>query len=1229
MNLKGIKHSLNAVALASCLALSLPLTGAWDGNAGERESDTPKIGPALIEFEDVVAPEPTQDVRGNVASPASRTHDQKVQHRIEQKLEMARRAVAAAEAAGTRELDPNDLRRTGGDASADEKMRRLAELAPSALETAPGSPEAARAESGEVTDPTSMDRSARRETDTRVLEQAPTPEQVAHALAATDATPADASPERSESRAGMPGEDLPTNCTMDSGPIPFAGSAYCDQLGFLDDDTCHYARGTTLILHVFVNHGDLTWSAEERGQSIAKANQAKDWYRAQAPANAYMRFDHEDTGQGYYVICDLEDELPDPGSHGWVDDACAALGFTDDDGDGFISDELTVWYQDQFGGWDNVIAVFQPADVFFQATASMERGACKIPPSASWQTWSHEWGHCYGAADEYGNCNGWGCGDIAGSCYLTDDVPNGNCETDPCGVPVSCMMRANSSGVPPCSFTQRHWGWIDANDDGLLDTTLWNDAGDAQNLYELFHNGYFIHTNTDWGMVAKQVWPSWSVIGLRARNTAAYDLRLYGDNNFRYYQAGSTGHAANYVNYVVGDFNRNQLGQDFIDISKFSGSGQYVLSYESGTGMLFPDGVERSQTWQDYHVVRAFDVPLFGGETITFDLDITTPGLDLGMALYKSNPGGGTNPYYAGRTSGLEQWEANSWPAGVSESHTFTVPQDDVYGLIVWSNNEVDGDWDIKIGPTPSTLVEETPHTSFLDLRLYNYVPTANAWAVTAVRPEAATNVSLSLFAESTYQTELASSTHYPNVEFIAADYNDGASTDYLRVHRTSGVNSFTTEWEQGPEIFNGFEPGSWGSSHLCRVWDTYLVAGTTYFFRLYETAPPYLDGSIFLMSSAGGDNYLQRNLRSAQSAGQPASEGEWFTFTPAATDWYGFVMVAEDNPAGNSPFTIGVGPRVTLAPNAPIARNDEVVWADVSASDNAWNVVGVRADAGVVAQIGLWACESFATDCFVTTDLNGGGVTFVAMDGYALGDVSFYPRLDRKLGSGEMTGSFDVAETTISWDAGEPVESTVGTWVEDEVAQATNLNVRASSERLYIEVTPLVPGMDLGVAVLRNSGGDPVQASFEAVVDANEEEAGGSEIVELSMPETGRYGIVVTNNNGVAGDYRIRVMEDAPTSDVPEISERLEFRMTSANPSSDEAAFALSIPNRNRVELSIYDVRGRLVRSVTDRTLEAGVHGLVWDGRDDQGRGVAAGLYLARLTTENEKQIVKVIRAE
>src|SRR6185503_17475145 len=49
-------------------------------------------------------------------------------------------------------------------------------------------------------------------------------------------------------------------------------------------------------------------------------------------------------------------------------------------------------------------------------------------------------------------------------------------------------------------------------------------------------------------------------------------------------------------------------------------------------------------------------------------------------------------------------------------------------------------------------------------------------------------------------------------------------------------------------------------------------------------------------------------------------------------------------------------------------------------------------------------------------------------------------------------------------------------------------------------------------------------------------------------------------------------------------------------------------------VDLSIYDVRGRQVKTVLHETREAGRHEIRWDGRGSDGHALATGVYFYRL---------------
>jgi len=57
---------------------------------------------------------------------------------------------------------------------------------------------------------------------------------------------------------------------------------------------------------------------------------------------------------------------------------------------------------------------------------------------------------------------------------------------------------------------------------------------------------------------------------------------------------------------------------------------------------------------------------------------------------------------------------------------------------------------------------------------------------------------------------------------------------------------------------------------------------------------------------------------------------------------------------------------------------------------------------------------------------------------------------------------------------------------------------------------------------------------------------------------------------------------------------------------------FALSRPDR--VTVRVYDVSGRLVRTLADRNFDAGPQSLTWDGSDDGGRQVQRGVYFTQV---------------
>ncbi|MGD8394104.1 MAG: S8 family serine peptidase [Candidatus Eiseniibacteriota bacterium] len=78
-------------------------------------------------------------------------------------------------------------------------------------------------------------------------------------------------------------------------------------------------------------------------------------------------------------------------------------------------------------------------------------------------------------------------------------------------------------------------------------------------------------------------------------------------------------------------------------------------------------------------------------------------------------------------------------------------------------------------------------------------------------------------------------------------------------------------------------------------------------------------------------------------------------------------------------------------------------------------------------------------------------------------------------------------------------------------------------------------------------------------------------------------------------------------------------------NPFNPRTTLELAVVTRSRVRLDIHDATGRLVRTLLDGVVPAGVHTVAWDGRDGTGRRAASGLYLARVTANGGARTLKL----
>ena len=115
-----------------------------------------------------------------------------------------------------------------------------------------------------------------------------------------------------------------------------------------------------------------------------------------------------------------------------------------------------------------------------------------------------------------------------------------------------------------------------------------------------------------------------------------------------------------------------------------------------------------------------------------------------------------------------------------------------------------------------------------------------------------------------------------------------------------------------------------------------------------------------------------------------------------------------------------------------------------------------------------------------------------------------------------------------------------------------------------------------------------------------------------------GRHWINLSRNIEVVGDPNTAVTESYAAS----LPESFTLDQNYPNPFNAETMIRYALPTAVDVELSIFNLAGQQVATLVEGAREAGTYTVRWDGRDDDGRELASGVYLYRLQTGNGQQM-------
>ena len=97
-----------------------------------------------------------------------------------------------------------------------------------------------------------------------------------------------------------------------------------------------------------------------------------------------------------------------------------------------------------------------------------------------------------------------------------------------------------------------------------------------------------------------------------------------------------------------------------------------------------------------------------------------------------------------------------------------------------------------------------------------------------------------------------------------------------------------------------------------------------------------------------------------------------------------------------------------------------------------------------------------------------------------------------------------------------------------------------------------------------------------------------------------------------------------------PTIVRPAQYRLGDSYPNPFNPTMVIPLDlatDQKQVSLALYDMLGRRVRQLWQGPLGAGAHRFTWDGRDEAGRGVAAGVYIYKVEADGQIEAKKTTK--
>ena len=127
------------------------------------------------------------------------------------------------------------------------------------------------------------------------------------------------------------------------------------------------------------------------------------------------------------------------------------------------------------------------------------------------------------------------------------------------------------------------------------------------------------------------------------------------------------------------------------------------------------------------------------------------------------------------------------------------------------------------------------------------------------------------------------------------------------------------------------------------------------------------------------------------------------------------------------------------------------------------------------------------------------------------------------------------------------------------------------------------------------------------------------------AVKTAGKYKVRVADNTNNCTATSTAVRVKVPCRAMNEETNETAALAAYPNPFSSSTSISFSLSQLENISLEIFDVRGRLIRTLANELMSAGTHVVPWNAREQNGNEVSEGIYFLRMQTESEVKTIAV----